>query len=152
MATHERSDPRALEGELSRVLAAALAELRPSFATTPIRAVAIDFHPWDPVLEISILTVAEWSADPLLLDEREQAAWSGFHATDPKHGGSGLSAHPVTRALHDRYRSHAGDRAARASLFALAHAALSSDVVQRELARWSTHAELALYASDPDEA
>ena len=42
---------------------------------------AIDFHPWDGLIEYSILTKDEVEEDPLLKDLEEMAAWKLFHVS-----------------------------------------------------------------------
>ncbi|MCC7536537.1 MAG: SMI1/KNR4 family protein [Deltaproteobacteria bacterium] len=134
--------------ELSLVLAAELHALRPAFANETVCAVALDLHPWHPVLEISILTSREVAADPLLASDDEQAAWLGFHAT--ARDGVGLSRHRLAHALRTEWDLATGQEARRA-VFAAGGEALGSEFVGAELRSWRRNAEIALFVSDPDD-
>lgn len=42
---------------------------------------AIDFHPWDGLIEYSVLTKSEVEEDPLLKNSEEMADWKFFHVS-----------------------------------------------------------------------
>lgn len=47
-----------------------------------LEMLSIDFHPWNGLLEYSILTQVEADEDPLLKDSEEMAAWKLFHVSN----------------------------------------------------------------------
>lgn len=54
------------------------------YPSTEVSVLACDCHPWDGMVSLCILTVAEVAADPLLDEPSEMASWAHFHFPDGK--------------------------------------------------------------------
>ena len=128
-------DQRAMD-EWTRRLASAVAAAVREFGrgregSDPAVALDLGCFPWHGTLELSLLTEAEFEADPGLLNPREAAAWQGYNF------GAGLEAWeaavPLGTEMMATYRmSPAGER---------------SDVVDRFLAAGTSAMEAASVAA-----
>lgn len=66
------------QSELARLIALCLAEWHKNNQNIEIAMFCVDCHPWNGLLNLSILTQAELDQDQLLADTDEMAAWKHF--------------------------------------------------------------------------
>ena len=66
------------QSELARLIALCLAEWQKNNQNIEIYKFCVDCHPWNGLLNLSILTQAELDQDQLLADTDEMAAWKHF--------------------------------------------------------------------------
>jgi hypothetical protein len=66
----------------AEVVASAVREFGPSLRGVPLVSLAVECHPWNGALGLSLLTDAEAKSDPLLMNPAEMAAWRHYLVSD----------------------------------------------------------------------
>ncbi len=140
---------------LADALAGAIREIAPRLGGEPVVMLAVDCHPWDRTLGLSLLTRAEAAADALLADPAEVAAWRWFDfARDLTAWGPAAALGDEMRAAYEADDSDvaSSDRPAVAAAFLRAcAAALQSAQVGDALARLTRADGFRLSAAHPDD-
>jgi hypothetical protein len=133
---------------LSAAIARTLDEFRGRLAER-VALLAVDCHPGDGTLDLSLLTYREVERNALLSDPAEMAAWEFFHF------GGDLASWQPARALAQQMRERYGRagecRAAVAEGYLRACAvALASEVVREAVARYDLADGFRLSVPHPD--
>ncbi|MBA4191400.1 MAG: hypothetical protein C0467_25755 [Planctomycetaceae bacterium] len=115
-----------------------------------VEVIALDCHPWNGLLELSLLTAEEIARDPALNDAREMAAWEHYNF------GSRVIEWRLSDELEAFMRSSynsAGEyRTAVADRFIGACAiACYSELVQQAVARYALTNHFRMSVSHPDD-
>jgi hypothetical protein len=146
----ERGSPDAdWARRLAVVIAAAVRELSTRLRGTPVIQLAVDCHPWNGTLGLSVLTAAEVEADPVLNDPSEMAAWRHFNCS------AGLAAWQPAgtfgREMQTAYTTAADRKAAADEFFRACATAVSSPEVGTAVALLDTDSRFRVSVAHPDD-
>lgn len=129
--------------QLSSVISRTLNAYR-SQLDEPIKVLALDFHPWNRFLALSVLTKSEVAIDPLLDDLAEMAAWKHYNF------GANLDDWGVTSLLAEMKTIYDKSKDAQ-PLFHCCASAMASASVQQAVSKYNLAHNFRVSVANPDD-
>ena len=141
-------DTHCFSQELGALIALELTQRHGEFRDFAIRALAIDCHPWNGVLELCLLTDKDKNGIT------DMAEWKYFQFTDPQMGGGWVQARPLKKLMQRYWEESVDSGLASETTEVIMRAcavALRSKPVEQALKLFRRSVDFELWLADPDD-
>ena len=109
---------------------------------------AVDCHPWDGILELSLLTLKEVQEDKLLFDVEEMAAWTFFQFS--KSLSSWEPSIKLAKEMQSSYSNASDKKTLAKEAFILCAKAMRSPSVEQALSDLKKSSDFKISVANPD--